>query len=735
MATYYISKVGSNTSPYDTWAKAASLPSSVVIHGMSIAGPHTAYMAPGEYVGSFIPQTENWANGTLIGVAAIGTTEPAPKGVVVLTRTTGDVVSIAASGITIKNITVTGHSSYDLINCPLPGFNGDNLYVHGPCRYALYFSDVVGFNISNSKIVGGTTWPAIVFAGTSSGTISFSEIGGISSINQSATGVINYYNLNIHKNSSTPVSISNGTANISNSLIMESEARYNNTLVVTGGTVNLTNNYLGLGWGAYQCKSGAINTDTNNIYGGDIGIKSYKCSGFLIPCVDDMGNIEYAKLLETELASMGAKGTFAVEAAYFSQNSIELQAMVDRGVMEVGVHSYSHSRMTSTTAFSITKAGQTIDIDRASDSITISGITPLSPFKSLTMAGIRSWMITNGCTVGVLNYIGESSLGEILDDVTGQSIGVAFDLPLLLDPTGETGFYYVEIVLAKTVAEASLSGYIAKTFLTPWGQSNADAENIALSAGYTSMRSSSSLPQATFDLKNIDIMTLGFIDAADWVIADEATLVKRSHAIARGMSNGYIYCPLSHTAAAATIDQWKTLFDAASFYPSVVVTSCEDAANTIRNSGNWNTVNNRVYTRTFIDGSDYHLSNTSSLIGMGTDLGLTIDIEGNKLYPPFNIGALSGTGVGLSRPPITTPGPLNVSATVTVGTTYPDITIKAPLGPEFQAITEWAGGAAVDLSTFAGSNYTRVGPRGMMIYGSERTADEIAAIDRYLGVV
>lgn len=42
---------------------------------------------------------------------------------------------------------------------------------------------------------------------------------------------------------------------------------------------------------------------------------------------------------------------------------------------------------------------------------------------------------------------------------------------------------------------------------------------------------------------------------------------------------------------------------------------------------------------------------------------------------------------------------------------------------------------AVDLSTFAGSNYTRVGERGMMIYGSERTAAEIAAIDRYLGVV
>jgi len=80
-------------------------------------------------------------------------------------------------------------------------------------------------------------------------------------------------------------------------------------------------------------------------------------------------------------------------------------------------------------------------------------------------------------------------------------------------------------------------------------------------------------------------------------------------------------------------------------------------------------------------------------------------------------------------------GPLSLNAPVTVGTTYPAVTVQAPLGPEFQEIAEWTNNAAVDLSTFAGSNYTRFGPRGMMIYGSERTAAEIAAIDRYLGVV
>ena len=88
----------------------------------------------------------------------------------------------------------------------------------------------------------------------------------------------------------------------------------------------------------------------------------------------------------------------------------------------------------------------------------------------------------------------------------------------------------------------------------------------------------------------------------------------------------------------------------------------------------------------------------------------------------------------MGRSPITTPGPLNVSATITAGTTYPAVTIKAPLGPKFQGITEWTGDTAVNLSTFAGSVHTRTGPNGTMIYGPELDAAKIAKIDTYLGV-
>ena len=85
------------------------------------------------------------------------------------------------------------------------------------------------------------------------------------------------------------------------------------------------------------------------------------------------------------------------------------------------------------------------------------------------------------------------------------------------------------------------------------------------------------------------------------------------------------------------------------------------------------------------------------------------------------------------RAPITTLGFFNVSATITAGTTYPDITIKAPLGPEFQAIAEWTGEAAVDLTSWTGSDQTRIGPRGMFIYDQPLTYADAVRADRYLG--
>src|SRR5665648_684312 len=64
-STYYVSPSGSNTSPYDTWAKAANLATTAIVAGntnVGGSGPHTMYIAPGTYNDSLTPSNANWTN-------------------------------------------------------------------------------------------------------------------------------------------------------------------------------------------------------------------------------------------------------------------------------------------------------------------------------------------------------------------------------------------------------------------------------------------------------------------------------------------------------------------------------------------------------------------------------------------------------------------------------------------------------------------------------------------------
>jgi len=73
------------------------------------------------------------------------------------------------------------------------------------------------------------------------------------------------------------------------------------------------------------------------------------------------------------------------------------------------------------------------------------------------------------------------------------------------------------------------------------------------------------------------------------------------------------------------------------------------------------------------------------------------------------------------------PGPLGIDAPIT-GTT-----ITAPLGPEFQAISTFTGGAEVDLATFEKTNQVRTGPLGTIVRSVESDAATIARDDRVVG--
>ena len=83
--------------------------------------------------------------------------------------------------------------------------------------------------------------------------------------------------------------------------------------------------------------------------------------------------------------------------------------------------------------------------------------------------------------------------------------------------------------------------------------------------------------------------------------------------------------------------------------------------------------------------------------------------------------------------PIQYPGPLGIDATVTAGTVYPDITIQAPLGAEFQALDAFTGDQEVDWETFTPDEYVRTGPNGILVYRTARDAAGILRADEGVG--
>ncbi len=633
-ATYYVSPTGSNTSPYDTWAKAANLPETAIAAGSAVAGPHTAYIAPGIYSSYLLLTDSDWIDGSIIGTASIGTIAPAAKGQVIISTTAGQIgLYTTRSGITVRNVSITGtDATHDALFIDGANFTGSNLYVYKNGRYNVRTTaNATGFALS-SIVSRASRIDAVVVANylMGSGTISYSIFDDADTysptassdlVNMAGTGTINFYNcVMIGARGNTFTCSGTGVANLTNNVILAGIWMNNYTIYRSAGTVNLTNNYLGMGFGnLHGITNGTINTDTGNIKNGSKNFIRYKRSGFIIPSIDDAAAIANAEGLETELAARGMKGTFAVEAANFAGNQAALQAMHARGVMEIAVHSYSHSDLSLTgNAFSISKASHTVNIDRANDQIVVSGAAPVTVtgFKTKTITAIRTELMAGGCTCGspTTNLSG-NTFGEVLADSAGAQAS-PYTTQLLIDATGATGYFNVEVVQAKAIAEEQLGATIT-TFATPFGATSSNLEACVKAAGFTCQRNGISAADAEYNLSTIDLYQLSFLSSGTFINADDQNLFDYTHAIAQAAAHsGGIFALLTHTGE-ATQAQWAAVLDVLSQYPELTITSLSDAVNTIKTGGSWSTVDDRTYTRTWTDQANYLLEGSSLLVGAG----------------------------------------------------------------------------------------------------------------------
>lgn len=692
--TYYVSPTGSNTAPYDTWAKAANLPQT--IFGLNPTGPHTVYIGAGSYDGYIYANLSNWANGTAFGVSAAGVAAnavgaanlnyPASPGEVVISNAAHYPLYTAVAGFNVSHMDFTGtDSSHHTFENDGNGTIGRYLRFRNSGSRLMNLVGT-GLDLMYFTAEGSDGGVGIYASAASSGTLSYGifrnsttkYLGSTYGLDFNSSGNFTLNNVLVMGSpSSTIRQEGSGATTFENSMIFGGNSGY--VVSRSAGTITLDHSYLVPNkWNTGPMFSGTV-TSTNNITNAYPSFVRRARSAFVVPAVDD-GDVSYASQVAAELKARGLKGTY-----YIFERTLEIpdsltaiRAIIADGTMEIGVHSWTHSDLSLTgTVFSITKTGATINIDRANNQIVVTPGGTVSGFKTKTLAAIQTELQGFGATVGGLQTNQQSyAFGEIMAD-SGGAQASPYSAQYLIDTTCNTGLFKSEIKDAKAAIESTL-GITTYSFATPYGHSNANLNTAIINCGFTSNRNAygdASNPGSL--LGQIDLGNLAY-DSAFIGVSDDDTVKTYARAVGESDATfGSFHAILAHTAAELTIARWALMLDELIKYPEITVTDMHDAVNTIKTGGAWTTLDSRNYSRTWTDQSNYHLLASSPVIDVGTNVSLTTDYAGvsvpKGLAPDMGIYEFVQTTpptVSITSP---TAGTLSgsVSLTSTAGATSP----------------------------------------------------------------
>jgi peptidoglycan/xylan/chitin deacetylase (PgdA/CDA1 family) len=369
-ATYYVSPLGSNTSPYDTWEKAANLPSTALTAGNTDVGgdgPHIMYIAPGTYSDSLSITDVDWASGQIIGTAVNGSITDAEKGQVIITKDTAHTLRCSSSGVSIKNLSFTGtDATHSTIYVDGPNFTGTNLYAYDSGQYLIVTTTGATDFRFHKSLFSGSISIGILIDANSSGMIQSSVLtnsgnrnaGATIALKLNSTGAVTIDNSLIQGSGRYAISQTGvGITQVNNSALMSGDDQTTTSAAVTqsAGTINVDHSVVIANWRQIAGGSNAayfIGTvgDTNNVKTNNPRFVRHQRSGFIIPCVDDAASISYATTtLEPVLSALGIKGTMYAESVSATMGTYltDLLSMQSRGVIEVQSHGYNHTDLTT----------------------------------------------------------------------------------------------------------------------------------------------------------------------------------------------------------------------------------------------------------------------------------------------------------------------------------------------------------------------------------------------------
>lgn len=373
------------------------------------------------------------------------------------------------------------------------------------------------------------------------------------------------------------------------------------------------------------------------------GFIQHRRPAYIAICIDDQGNFAHWCSLADACAAHGFRCTWALNDTDTFSNWSTLQTYIDAG-HEVTSHTRHHVDLSSMNAFNVQYTGAaascTMTINIASNSITITttgGVDDLSIDISNTnydtIGEIHAYINNQAnYTSSTASTDGDSDtgLGSSLADITDQDIKTA-EYTCLFDTTR---YFTEEITNSKSDIESNLSGYTCNSFVFPYNSHNETAEDWVKDAEYLGSRSSSS---GTYSLESMEIYNIygngvpqliGTTDDTDGALTIMDIKARTAALAERLCYDGAAIVLVGHDNENYSLTNWEIILEALE-ESNIEVLTLSEMINKIRSEGS--TVDNETWTRSFTDGSNYHLRSLSSCINTGTDVSLVQDFEKQRV--------------------------------------------------------------------------------------------------------
>jgi peptidoglycan/xylan/chitin deacetylase (PgdA/CDA1 family) len=623
MAIYYLSLTGSATPPYDTWEKAANNLNQ--IFSLGLTGENTIYVAGGIYTGSnnyLHLYTTGHSNLSIIGI-----------GMPVFSPGTANVCKIEGSvhDIIIQNLKMSGSTS-----SPLFVRLGNNII----------FENCIFHHTAGAYVLWLRNSSDAVFNRCYAETESY-DTNSIVQLMEDASATFNYCCLHSPNGSPNYVfnHLSSHDAEVNNCILSRAKvyAAYHHGT----GNLDINNSIIfGAGWKPslyppVHRESGAgeasvnncivlptlHNPDTitetgisynNNIYD-DPKLTAFGNKGYIILRIDDSLHAPYAEELSSVMSDFNYRGTIFADVARADTNIETLRNLVQGGIIEVGVHSYSHSPLAYDHAlhfeYTGSDANPTVELDSSgvihlrtdgSDNVDIdttqSNADTLGEIIS-NFSGTNNWTITKSDTDGQNgDNISDSCRSMSLAEMSATAAPCDIDfLKITNCENGCSGYYGSEIYNARIEltnlinAEGNIIDpqtgdiYEARTFVPPYGSCDDNVKEALRTSGYIGGKA---VPESEGEELPINVYAIPGMNITELVVTgDEEETKKRAKLLAINIAvNGMMISITSHSEDEATTEEYRWIlegFKEAQKYYKINVTSMQLAIEDIKRHGTY----------------------------------------------------------------------------------------------------------------------------------------------------